>query len=593
MHATTTPPFTRQLTLEALQQAVRWPNPDRQTLVALVGQFLATHRDQAGFDYFSERARTQPDEPLFQALEGLFQARLTNSQPPIQRLPWLNAAIARLDRAVAQAPGLTTYFRGLVLADAPAPLRQADAAVADLEWVLANRQLFPTGLLRSVYRSLAKAYTTLGRTAQAHTALERSGYRSLSAEEPQFVTDAWMTASDGFRFVLPRLVQKAPGIYVAQGYDFADFAFVLTDDGIVAIDAGSSATHVEAALAQLRQITSLPITHVILTHAHRDHIGGLAALTGPGVQVIASANYADELQVVNATGIHFRFFSDFDSASDSDSDATEKQPLALAPDRLVSAPERLTLGGVDFELVPVSGGETTDGLLIHLPIGGVVFIGDVAMPHLGSPFLPEGSLEGLLKTLSVIQDLRPSLLIHGHPPLTDLFTIDALPGLQAALGELDRFIRQGIRTGQTLVELLYHNCLPTVLEEHPAAVIPFIVMRDNVIKRVYHQQSGYWKSDGEGVEHFAPAEWAAALNLLGGSTEQAFVKSATTLLAQGDATLAHKLVDFGLLCYPSSRPLIDLRCQALDRLREVYQQLNPFKFIVYSEWAAAELRPVA
>src|SRR5260370_17250551 len=56
----------------------------------------------------------------------------------------------------------------------------------------------------------------------------RSGYPSLSADEPQFVTDAWMTAEDGYRFVLPKLVEMAPRIYVAQGYDFADFAFVLT-----------------------------------------------------------------------------------------------------------------------------------------------------------------------------------------------------------------------------------------------------------------------------------------------------------------------------------------------------------------------------
>jgi len=583
MHAIPTPPFTRQLTLEGLQQAVRWPNADRLTVLSLVGQFLATHRDRDGFAYFSERARDQPDEPLFQALEGLFEARLTNSRSLIQRLPWLNDAIAKLDRAVTQAPGLTTYFRGLVLADAPGLLRRADAAVADLEWVLANRAQFPNGLLRSVYRALAKAYTTLGRTAQAHTALEHSGYPSLSAEEPQFVTDVSMTANDGFRFVLPRLVEMAPRIYVAQGFDFADFAFVLTDDGIVAIDAGSTAAHVEAALVELRKISPLPIRHVIVTHAHWDHIGGLEALIEPGVQVIASARYADELQIINETGVHFRaFFA-----------GTEKQPLTLHPDRLVSAPECLRLGGVEFALVPVSGGETSDGLLIHLPTSGVVFVGDVTMPQLGAPFLPEGSLEGLLNTLRVIQDLRPSLLIHGHPPLTELFTINALPGLQPALGELDRFIRHGIRTGQTLVELLHHNYLPTVLQAHPAAVMPFIVMRDNVIKRVYHQQSGYWKPDGEGVEHLAPVEWAAALNLLGGGKEQAFVKSATTLLAQGDAILAHKLVDFGLLCYPSSRPLIDLRRRALDRLREVYQQLNPFKFIVYSEWAAAELRPVA
>src|SRR3546814_17907975 len=36
------------------------------------------------------------------------------------------------------------------------------------------------------------------------------------------------------------LVEAAPRIYVAQGYDFADIAFVLTDDGIVAVDAGTT-----------------------------------------------------------------------------------------------------------------------------------------------------------------------------------------------------------------------------------------------------------------------------------------------------------------------------------------------------------------
>jgi hypothetical protein len=44
--------------------------------------------------------------------------------------------------------------------------------------------------------------------------------------------------------------------------------------------------------------------------------------------------------------------------------------------------------------------------------------------------------------------------------------------------------------------------------------------------------------------------------------------------------------------YEASQELTALRRQALDQLRERYQQLNPFKFIVYSEWAGAELLPV-
>jgi alkyl sulfatase BDS1-like metallo-beta-lactamase superfamily hydrolase len=117
-------------------------------------------------------------------------------------------------------------------------------------------------------------------------------------------------------------------------------------------------------------------------------------------------------------------------------------------------------------------------------------------------------------------------------------------------------------------------------------------MRDNFVKRVYHQRTGYWKPDGEGLEYFTPKEWAAALNLLGGEQEEAFVQSAKALLDRGDYALALKLADFGLLSHPTSRTLMELRRQALDRLREKYQPINPFKFIIYSEWAGAELPPV-
>ena len=59
-------------------------------------------------------------------------------------------------------------------------------------------------------------------------------------------------------------------MHVAQGQDLSDLAFVITAEGIVAIDAASTPEHAAAALRELREITELPITHVILTHAHFD-----------------------------------------------------------------------------------------------------------------------------------------------------------------------------------------------------------------------------------------------------------------------------------------------------------------------------------
>jgi hypothetical protein len=142
--------------------------------------------------------------------------------------------------------------------------------------------------------------------------------------------------------------------------------------------------------------------------------------------------------------------------------------------------------------------------------------------------------------------------------------VEALPGLEAALRELYQRTLQGIGEGRTLVEFLHQNVLPASLRDHPGAVLPYLVMRDNFIKRVYHQRTGYWKPDGEGLEVVAPTEWAAALNLLAGKRESAFVGSIQTLLGQRDYILALKLADVSLLSYPKSDGLAALRRQALD-----------------------------
>ena len=39
-----------------------------------------------------------------------------------------------------------------------------------------------------------------------------------------------------------------------------------------------------------------PVSHLILTHAHFDHIGGTAALRGPDTKVIASAGFPAEAE---------------------------------------------------------------------------------------------------------------------------------------------------------------------------------------------------------------------------------------------------------------------------------------------------------
>jgi hypothetical protein len=222
--------------------------------------------------------------------------------------------------------------------------------------------------------------------------------------------------------------------------------------------------------------------------------------------------------------------------------------------------------------------------MAFLPARGVLFVGDVFMPYFGAPFVAEGSVDGLLDTIGLIDGLAPKLLLHGHAPLTQNFTIATLDPLRDALATTRDAALAGIRTGETLSQLLGENLLPEVLASHPDAVLPYLLMRDNLIKRLFSQRTGYWKTDGEGIEVYSRPEWAAAVNLVGRGREEAFVEAATSLADRGDLGMSLEMARLGLALHPEDAALAQARQRALEGLR-VQEQFNPFKFIVYSEMA--------
>ena len=63
--------------------------------------------------------------------------------------------------------------------------------------------------------------------------------------------------------------------------------FVVTPAGVVVIDALGSPILATRLLAEIKKITTLPVTHVILTHYHADHIYGLQVFKALGAHIIA------------------------------------------------------------------------------------------------------------------------------------------------------------------------------------------------------------------------------------------------------------------------------------------------------------------
>jgi hypothetical protein len=166
-----------------------------------------------------------------------------------------------------------------------------------------------------------------------------------------------------------------------------------------------------------------------------------------------------------------------------------------------------------------------------------------------------------------------------------------MPGLLDAMTALRDHTVAAAHRAEPLADVLHDGFLPESLRKAPRAALPFVIARDTFVQRTYAVEAGYWQSNGEGIDQFTRGEWAAALDLLGGG-EGAFVRVVDDLARRGDAPLALQFADLGLVRYPQSAPLGASRARVLHDLRERYAQVNPFRFIVYSEWAGRAVPPL-
>jgi len=574
------PALVQNRELEAFAAAAAFPNAEPAVAIIAAQQYMAARREQEGYEYFQRLAREQPGRPILTSLEGLMQARMAGDVALLRRVGWVEEAIGKLDRGAEAEPIGGRLVRGLVFAGLPGRFGKAKQALADLEASLANRDSFRFELDRGILRAMAAAHRTLGDEDRSRELLRRSGDESLEA--PSVLSDVSVGPEDGFRFTKPTLVREAEGIYVAEGFDFGNIAFLVNEAGVVAIDAGTTEETARAAMKALRQVTRAPVRYVIVTHSHWDHVGGMAAVREAGTVVIARANSAQELARMRSSQQSFSWFF-----------GTRPVGLQVPGARLVTGEEVLRHGGLEIRVLPVSGGETADALFVHLPQHQLLFVGDAFMPYVGPPLLSEGSPEGYLEALALVRSLAPRRLIHGHPPLTRFFNMDAVPGLEASLRSLYERYRPDALHGRPLAEMLNDNYLPPSLQENPRAVIPYLVTRDHFLQRLHRQNAGYWQSDGEGMELFTRAEWAALLDQFGAGGDASFSRVAKDLLARGDAALGLRIAEMGLLRYANSETLRDARKRALAMLIERYHPVDPFRFIIYSQWAGSSLRPVA
>lgn len=254
-----------------------------------------------------------------------------------------------------------------------------------------------------------------------------------------------LSLASGARAEGPAMVaqQVSPSAWYVEGVSalgspanqnfISNAAFVVTPAGVVVIDALGSPALAERLLAEIRKVTPRPVTHVIVTHYHADHIYGLQAFKAQGARIIA---HGAAREYMNSETARLRL----------EASRVELAPWVNDETRLVEADEwlagdkTLTIGGVEFQIRIVGPSHTPEDLVVYLPGEKVLFAGDLVFRS-RIPYVGKADSRHWILALEKLLTFDAGVIVPGHGPLShearkDMqLTRDYLRYLRASMGK--------------------------------------------------------------------------------------------------------------------------------------------------------------
>jgi len=222
----------------------------------------------------------------------------------------------------------------------------------------------------------------------------------------------------------------------------ANIGFIVGAETVAIIDPGGSADDAHKLLEAIRSRSSLPISHVILTHFHPDHV--LAGQVFEEVSnVVAHRRYSAAMA---QRGDHYLGrFGGLMSPVDNFS--------WLSPNVEVNESISINLGERKLLIVAHPTGHTDNDITVLDQKTNTLWASDLVF-ETRVPAL-DGSLTGWLEVLDNLEQTQPGLVVPGHGTPGN-WTETAGPQqkyLQALLGDTREAINAGLSLSDTLAKL--------------------------------------------------------------------------------------------------------------------------------------------
>ncbi len=209
-------------------------------------------------------------------------------------------------------------------------------------------------------------------------------------------------------------------------------AFVVTPEGVVVIDALGSPALAKRLLNEIAQITAKPVTHVLVTHYHADHIYGLQTFKSMGAKIVA---HRAALTYLHSETARLRL----ENSREELAPWINSQTKLVEADQWIDSETAIAVGGVVFSIKPVGPSHTPEDVVVYLPSEKVLFVGDLVFRN-RIPYVGQANSRQWITALDSLLSFDTTVIVPGHGPVSkearkDMqVTRDYLVYLRATMG---------------------------------------------------------------------------------------------------------------------------------------------------------------
>lgn len=214
-------------------------------------------------------------------------------------------------------------------------------------------------------------------------------------------------------------------------------AWVITADGVVVIDPGSSLQAGRMVVAQLKKTTSKPVTHVFNTHVHGDHwLGNQAILQAwPKATLIAHPDMIKQAKN-GADAFWLKLMSDMTGGF-------TEGTLAEIPTVEAVNGQTFNIGGKTFRIHSSNDAHSKTDLMVEVVEDRILFTGDNVLNR-QLMNLRDGTFKGVIKATEQALVVNAKVYVPGHGKTGDkTFVANQKAYFDLLMSEVRRMYNEG------------------------------------------------------------------------------------------------------------------------------------------------------